>query len=322
MLHAAPSSDIFFYLKSRDHFFSADVPGALNHFLRFLTKSIEAEQLVPVLSAPVFPVVLLIFDYGPDNTLPLALAYVLLGCILSVIWLRWLHDHGLSLFWLILFAFLPHSVWFTVNLGTDLIAAVFFVGFYLSYVAPSRDDVKFFWALMFLALYLLTRPNGMSLLLFFIAVELVRMNRTTPRYRMVIPLAGTLVMVPMAVFYFPHLVAYTLGTVHFSYYGYPVLEYLSGIYGFLPKWLDLILSWTSLAIAKVTYFFGLRPTYGDTPLLIVLIRAAPGIVFTIGFIYLVCRGSGREKFFVAIYMLPVLLGASQDRYSFPIQPNL
>ncbi|MBS38997.1 MAG: hypothetical protein CMO26_24130 [Thiotrichales bacterium] len=322
MLHAAPSSDIFFYLKSRDHFFSAEAPDAFSHFLRFFSHGVEVGQFVPVLSAPVFPIVLLVFDYGPDNTIPLALTYVLLGCILSIVWLKWLHDRGLSLLWLVLFALLPHSVWFTINLGTDLLAAVFFAGFYLSYVAPGRKDVQFSWALVFLILFVLTRPNGLSLLLFFITMECVRLDRASPWSRYLLPAGGVLASIPLAVYYFPHLLAYTVGTTELTHYGHTAPEYIHGIYESLPRWLDLILSWLSLVAAKILYFFGLRPTYGDTPLLIVLIRAAPGIVFTIGFIYLVCRGSGREKFFVAIYMLPVLLGASQDRYSFPIQPIL
>ncbi|MCH8830381.1 MAG: hypothetical protein IID45_12465, partial [Planctomycetes bacterium] len=106
------------------------------------------------------------------------------------------------------------------------------------------------------------------------------------------------------------------------YFGATQADYLAGVFNTLPGWLDRGLSIPSLMGAKVLYFAGLRPSYGETPTLIVLVRAAVGLILVPGVVYVIVRGDRAHRLLLAIYMLPVLLGASQDRYNLAMQPLL
>ncbi len=97
-----------------------------------------------------------------------------------------------------------------------------------------------------------------------------------------------------------------------QYFGATQAEYLAGVFNTLPVWLDRVLSLLSLISAKILYFVGVRPSYGETPTLIVLARAAAGLIFLPGIIYALARGARAHRLLLVIYMLPVLLGASQE----------
>ena len=111
-------------------------------------------------------------------------------------------------------------------------------------------------------------------------------------------------------------------TLRLTYFDVPETEYLAGIYDSLPYWLNLLLSWLSLAGAKILYLVGFRPSYAGTETYIVLLRALPGLIFLPGLIYLFIKGDRSHKFLLALFLLPIVAGASQDRYILPIQPIL
>lgn len=123
-LHAAPSSDLAFYQQSRELYFSGGVGDVFSSFTQFYSGSSESLHGL-IVSAPIFPALLLLFDYGPDHTLPLALFFLVLSAIMVAAWLRWFHARSLPLIWLLAFAALPHPIWFTLNVGSDFLAALF-----------------------------------------------------------------------------------------------------------------------------------------------------------------------------------------------------
>lgn len=84
------------------------------------------------------------FDYGPGNTLPLAIFYLVAGTALVVIWLWWLDRKGVSYFWLMVFALFPYRVWLTVNISTDLLFALLFAVFYVAYFRRNGFENRTF----------------------------------------------------------------------------------------------------------------------------------------------------------------------------------
>ena len=107
-----------------------------------------------------------------------------------------------------------------------------------------------------------------------------------------------------------------------QYFGIRSSEYIAGMIGILPTWLDLLVSWGALAGAKVLYFVGLRPSYGETTMTLVFVRAAAGLVLLPGLIHIIFAMPRRQKLFVALFCLPIFLGPAQDRYNLPIFPLL
>ena len=318
-LHAAPSSDLHFYVNFRKLFHHEGI----EHFVeRYALFYLEREKQGPILAAPIFPSLLLLFDYRPRNTLPLAIFYLVLSMLMAAMWLRWFHARDMPFAWLILFTMLPHPIWFTLNVGSDLLGALFFAGFFISYFGDETNPRRHGWAILFAVLLLFTRPNGVSIVLFFI-IDKYFLNRKSVIENWIIHIIIFIVVAsPLVVFYFPYLYDYIASTLKLTYFGYSKVEYLTGIFDFLPYWLNLLLSWLSLIGAKVLYLLGLRPSFGDTNWIIVLLRSLPGLMFLPGLLYFLVRGERSQILLIVLFLLPILLGGPQDRYTVPIQPVL
>ena len=130
------------------------------------------------------------------------------------------------------------------------------------------------------------------------------------------------VLAPFIVFYLPYLSRFVADTSHMDFFGVPTNDYYSGAFSSLPTWLNLFASWLALAAAKVLYLVGLRPSYGTTDSVYVLMRALPGIVFLPGLVQIALSRDRSLQLLIAVFLLPILLGPSQDRYTLPIQPLL
>lgn len=288
----------------------------------YRSRSVIGDNVDYFLAPPVLPALLIAFDYRDGNPIPFGAFYLLLSCVLVALWLRWLWAQGLATPWLVVFALVPNPIWFTISISTDLVFALVFAAFYLFYFSPQRNRWRIGLWMLFLALTVLTRPNGVSFLLFvvadgiFFATQSVRINRVV--------LAALVAPILAAVIFFfaPHLNVYIFHGMDISYFGVAQHEFLSGIYESWPIWFDRPMSWLSLLGAKVVYLVGLRPSYDQVPLAFLILRASVGLVLLPGLIYLFLRADWRIRFLVALYLLPIFLGASQDRYNLPIQPIL
>ncbi len=319
-LRVSPGIDFGFYANTRDNFFNNSWPEIWESFA--VAFEPDHNYSVPGLrypSAPLFPIVLEVFSYDPGNTLPLAVFYFVLGFALSAAWLLWLYRRGVPTLWLLAFALLPNPVWLTLNVSTDLLFAAFFGIFYWAYFRTGRP-VRI-WSVLFIGiLALLTRPNGVVLILFLIAALSLGDGDFPRRLRWKVIAAAAVLLPPVMLFYRPELKVFAGDPS--LYFGASQADYIAGIFNRLPAWLDHGLSFAALVGAKVLYFAGLRPSYGETPMLLVLARAAAGLILVPGIVYLLVRGGRAHQLLTAIYMLPVLLGASQDRYNLAIQPLL
>ena len=108
----------------------------------------------------------------------------------------------------------------------------------------------------------------------------------------------------------------------YTFFGMPLEAYSNGLFQNLPAWLDKLTSWCLLFGAKLLYFVGLRPSYAGVDWWVVALRGAAGLILLPGLLYAAFKAGNRHRIFFAIFLLPILIGGTQDRYNLPIQPLL
>ena len=312
--------DFAFYSDSLN-LYAGSWANILRDFIRFYQDP-AAFDGGPIIAGPVFPALIGLFRYGPGFYLPLELFFLAVSCALVAFWLWWLAGQGLGRGWLLAFALIPNPVWFTLVTSPDLLFAAIFAGFFYFYFVAKRSRWQTAAWIAFLVLLPLTRPNGYAVLLFVglhVAWEALQQRRINASRAAL----AILLLIVFALFLYPYFLSemQKAGNI-LSYFGHTPAAYVGGVYPSLPRWLDLPLSWSSLAAAKLMYFTGLRPSYGVTAPELVLARAAAGLVLLPGFAYLILRAPLREKALIALFALPILVGPSQERYYLPIYPIL
>jgi hypothetical protein len=315
---AQGGADYSFYLESL-----AVYQGSFAEFLARTINTFDApftNLYKFVTSGPVLPALFVIFRYAPDNTLPLSLASLAVGTITAWLWIFWLHRRGIRLPWLLVFALLPNPIWYQINNSLDTYMALFSALFVITYLGGEANRARVAMGLGTGTLALLAKPNGLPLMIFMFA-DIVLYHRTSRWWlKAFFMVAAASLISAFFLFYMTYLISFLESSSHFSFFGVPYRSYLGGIYEGLPAAIDLPLSWLSLAAAKILYFAGLRPSYGVTPIEIVLIRSAPGIIILPGLLWLMYKRPRREALFVLLFLIPPFLGATQERYLLPIMP--
>lgn len=312
--------DFAFYMESLRRY-AESWTGILADFIRFYQDPFSAPAS-PIISGPLFPGLLQLFQFGPGTYLPLGLCYLALSCGLVAVWLWWLANNGLGRGWLVVFALFPNPVWFTLVVSPDLLFAALFAGFYLLYFKGRHTVPEMVGWIVLLVLALLTRPNGFALLL-FVALHaswtlVVERRLELGRISLIVVL-----VIVFGLYLYPYwLVEMLKADEMLRYFGRTPEEFAAGILPGVPPWIDIPLSMVALLGAKLLYVTGLRPSYGTTPPELVIARAAAGVILLPGLLYMVFRGPGGVRGLVALCCLPFILGPSQDRYCLAISPIL
>ena len=315
-----PWIEFEFYLKSLEMYRSLSVDELVGIFKEFYQRP-AGEQFGHIIGGPVFPFMIAIFDYREGNTLPLAAFYLALSCLTCMVWQIWLSRRGVGLLWLLVFAVLPNPFWFLLNATTDLPFAFAFAAFYLLFGRSSRrifEAVGWVSALIF---SLLTRPNGVSLLLFVFLFQLWNSELGRRRSWLVLGLLGVSGLLS-ALYLYPYFITELIKVLNFPVFGIQVRDYLQGIYGGLPVGLNEVLSWLSLVGAKFLYFVGLRPSHSGIEWQWLFLRSGAGLILLPGLVLILLRGGRRDGLLAWAFFLPVFLGPTQDRYNLAIQPLL
>lgn len=302
------SGDIGAYLDAKEQYFDS----------KKSSPSIILKQIKP---GPMHPFLLYIFNYKEGNTIPLAILFLLVSIMLVCLWLYWLFQQGVSLKWLLVFSIIPNPIWFTLLISTDLIFALLFGLFFILYFKNNRSRGELAFLGGVIVLMFLLRPNSVSVLL-FIVVDYIYKSREANNKTNIKLMSMMALLAVASVFYYPYFIEYLKATYPFTFFGFSTGEYINGLFNNLPLFINYFLSWVCLFFAKVLYFVGLRPSYANVALLKVALRGCIGLILLPGILYLFWRGDVRHKVLVAIFMAPILLGASQDRYNLPIQPLL
>ena len=321
-------SDFAFYLESLNRYsnswgiiFSDFIIWYSNQISDFFLGTSLKGWGGPVIAQPIFPALIYFFNFfSSDSYFPLSLFYLFISCIIVSFWIWWLHKHGVSVGWLIIFSILPNPVWFTLVISPDLLFSGFFAGFYFFYFhVRSEKKESVFWFL-FLLLMLLTRPESYAVLIFVsLNIILLSIKNRSIKLKEVIPII--LLLLTFGLFLLP----YFMGEVRkagdaLMYFGYTPSEYLSGLFDILPFWIDKPSSWIALIGSKILYFVGIRPSFGSTEIELVLARSLAGLILLPGIFQFAVYAPIKEKIFFGLYLFPILLGPSQDRYYLAIYP--
>jgi len=313
--------DTAFYQHARQQYEAFDFSSTSQKFKNFYERPTGGNTFD--VSLPIFPLLLSIFDYSEGHTIYLAFFYLCLSITLCWVWLIWLSRNQLPQWSLWLFAMIPNPIFFMLAISTDMLFALFFAIFFILYFKNSSEEKSLFWILPLLAM-VLTRPNGISVLL-FVLWDNFYLNKGFPlasSFRKRINIALFIMIFCMAILLMPYFLAFLISGNKLSFFNISSEEYIHGLFTSFPIGINQFISWVCLAGAKILYFVGLRPSYGDIPLMMLLIRAGIGLLLLPGIIYLIRWGDKRHKILFYLYFLPVFLGASQDRYNLPLQPLL
>jgi len=313
--------DFEFYLRSMDRYQSASLSEILQDFVAFYQLPF-ADQFGHIISGPVFPFLIGIFEYSPDNTLPLALFFLVFNTAITVAWLMWFAKRRIAPGWLLLFAIAPNPIWFVLVLSPDSLFAGLVCVFFLVYFEDKSKYRRIVICGIALILAVLTRPNGYSLLLFVMA-ELCWLYLVGRRVSLLALIGMGLFLIVFSLYLYPYFITELRKSyVDIVYFGHGAGEYVEGFFHQLPTWLDRGISILLLVGAKILNLVGLRPAYGDTLFPLVLIRAAAGLVLLPGLFHLFLFAGWRERMFAGIFLLPIIFGPTQDRYNLPIFPIL
>lgn len=311
--------DFQFYLDSLRRYIDGPV-GVFEDFVRFYQDA--SARVTLIVSGPVFPLLMYVTGFDRGHYLPLALAYLAMSGMLCAAWLVWLNGQGVRGGWLLAFALIPNPLWFTLVISTDLLFAAEFAAFFFAYFSKTEHPARKGLWIVALILMVLTRPNSFSVVV-FVALDA---SWSWFRQRRVPPLpafAAVLLLVSSGLYLYPYFV-YEMNKAGntLTYFGHVPFDYLAGLFEGLPESIDRPASWIALAVAKVLYFTGLRPSYGLTIAPFVFLRAAAGLVLLPGLLLLLLRGPRREALLIALYIAPFLLGPAQDRYYLAVYPLL
>jgi len=281
----------------------------------------NGDQNYDFISPPIFPLMLNMFNYkSSGSSIPLSLFYLAISIAISLIWIRYFFMNKIDNYGLIAYILIPMPMWYMLNISTDLLFSFLFSIFFISYF--NTEKLKFNTSIWMLALILmvLTRPNGVTIAAFvFLDYFFIKNNISKATL-------AALVSLCLSISYYYDLYGYFLSFIRssldFSYYGIPHNQYISGFNIFTLETADKVISWFLLVIAKIFYYFGVRPSYGVTALSLVIIKSLFGLFFLVGLFGMFYYKAYRVLLLLLIFSLPVLMGVSQDRYNLPIQPLL
>lgn len=276
-------------------------------------------KIQPLKPGPVFPALLSWTGYEDSRGL-LSWMYYLAGTLLGGIWALWTRARGGAVWLQLLVACFPALVYYSLLVSTDLLFAVVIA----AWVACARIALRgrrgaWAWFALATMVALMTRPNALALLPM---LPLLAWRRYKPRAWLLWTMLWAVVGVYMLIYYLPYYWVHDSNAGATHYLGLLPADYYRGLWEQWPAWLSRPLSWGILAVVKLMHAVGLRPSYAGLDAWLVIARALPGILLLPGLLYGIRAGSWFERCFVFLFMLPVFVGAAQERYLLAITPLL
>jgi hypothetical protein len=276
-------------------------------------------KLQPLKPGPIYPMLVRLTGYEESRYL-LSWLYQIAGVLLGWHWAEYLREKGEALWLQILCACFPALVYYAFLVSTDLFYACL-IALWLVSARAALEKKAGAWSAVGVAmlLLLLTRPNSLFLLPMMILLAWgVKGFKNWILWSLFWVMVGGYMLIYYLPYYWVH--DSNAGATH--YWGFLPSDYYKGLWTEVPAWISQPLSWLLFGISKLMHAVGLRPSYALVDMWLVVIRALPGLVFLPGLIYLLFAGQWFEKWFVFFFMLPVFIGASQERYLLALTPIL
>jgi len=292
-------------------------------FLVFLLEDWHAAlvwlKAQPLKPGPIFPMIIVMAGYEESRYL-LSWGYQIAGGFLGWHWYKCIRDRGEALWLQIIIGCFPALVYYAFLVSTDLLYACLIA----LWLGAARAVLKnktgaFSGTVIATFLLLLARPNSLALLPM---MSLLAWKVKSLRVWLLWSLFWGLVGVYMLIYYLPYYWVHDKNADATHYWGHLPSEYYKGLWADVPAWISQPFSWLFFVISKLMHAVGLRPSYASVDTWLVVARALPGLVFLPGLIYLFFAGKWFEKWFVFFFMLPVFIGASQERYLLALTPIL
>jgi len=270
---------------------------------------------------PIFPEILNLLGYEQIRD-QLAWTYLLAGCGLGWVWARFLAWREMGLWVQALAACFPALVYYSFLVSTDLLYAVLMAMFYATaWAILFRKQGAWICCMVVLAIALLCRPNGLVIIPVLFVLLAVESSVKWPK-RVLWMLIWGLFGLYMLVYYLPYFWVHEGNSAGTTYWGIYPRQFHEGLFLNWPLWLNKPASMLILGISKVIYSVGLRPSYSEISPWLVLVRALPGLLFLPGLIYGLWRGHWFDRVFVFFFLMPVYVGAAQERYLLALTPLL
>ncbi len=271
---------------------------------------------------PFFPWLLNVFDYS-THSLALASVYLIASALLVFGWVLYYRTKKVSVWGQLALIAFPLLLWYSLAISTELPMSVAVFMFCCGALNIRRSP---FWGfactLSAFILMLMIRPNSLSL--FPAMLLVIFLNRDLMSKwcaAAVVMLIGTLFMY-FVVYYAPYFFMIKESALVITYWELYPEQYLEGLFPNLPLLVNQVISNGALIVSKIIYASGLRPSYSDTPILLVSLRAISGIWILPGIFYCFYLGSWLERVLLLGFLLPLLLTVAQERYLLPIAPLL
>ena len=271
---------------------------------------------------PFFPWLLNVFDYA-THSLALASVYLIASALLVFGWVLYYRTKKVSVWGQLALIAFPLLLWYSLAISTELPMSVAVFMFCCGALNIRRSP---FWGfactLSAFILMLMIRPNSLSL--FPAMLLVIFLNRDLMSkwcVAAVVILIGTLFMY-FVVYYAPYFFMIKESALVLTYWELYPEQYLEGLFPNLPLLVNQVISNGALIVSKIIYASGLRPSYSDTPILLVSLRAIGGIWILPGIFYCFYLGSWLERVLLLGFLLPLLLTVAQERYLLPIAPLL
>jgi hypothetical protein len=277
---------------------------------------LKVQQIKP---GPVYPLLIGLTGYEESRYL-LSWGYQIAGALLGWHWAKSLSRRGEALWLQIFCACFPALIYYSFLVSTDLLYACMISLWLVGARAVLENKTGAFSALGVAMIFLLlARPNSLALLPM---MSLVAWRVKGFRTWLLWSLFWVFVGIYMLIYYLPYFWVHDSNAGATHYWGYLPSDYYKGLWTEVPAWISQPLSWLLFAISKLMHAVGLRPSYASIDEWLVIARALPGLLFMPGLIYLFFAAEKFERWFVFFFMLPVFIGASQERYLLALTPIL
>jgi hypothetical protein len=277
---------------------------------------LKSQSLKP---GPIFPMILGLSGYEESRYL-LSFLYQLAGAVLGWHWAKQLRDRGEALWLQVLSACFPALVYYAFLVSTDLLYACLIAVWLIGARAVLDGKIlSYGWTSVAMFLLLLARPNSMALLPI---MSLLAWRNKSFRAWLSWNFFWAAVGVYMLIYYLPYYWVHDSNAGATHYWGFLPSEYYKGLWTGIPAWISQPVSWMLFAVSKLMHAVGLRPSYASVDTLLVIARALPGVLFLPGLVYLFFAAQWFERWFVFLFMLPIFVGASQERYLLALTPIL
>ena len=306
-LHYITSIDLSLYIHTSHDLFNCP-DKIIQHYISYYTSSTYDSN--DFYAAPIFPVLIKIFNYQENNTIPLALFYLFLAIFLMMLWYKWYKNNGIKLLGLIIFSFFPWFFYYSLMISTDLLY-FFCVSLVFFSLDKNKGDFNVRLFLLLCVSCTLIRPAGVLIAIFALYQLYVRQILFDSQYRIYIILFSLFTI--FSVFYFlPYFTAFMHGSSKQIMFGDPVIKNLHMPIQFsdLPSFIyDLF----KIVFYKILYFFGLTKSESHS-LARFIIRFLFGLLSLYGTIVLIYKGTSLHRQFFLFNFVPLIFGFAIPRY--------